>query len=222
MNLRAILAVTAGAAALAVTACSHTSAAHAVHAAKQGPPAYLGRWHAYDYELCIGQALDLTSATATSNPPCSGDSTSGWERMAGCSYPSGGCGFAWIALTFARHADGTVTATPSAAPVAVPGPDGGSFYDDGLTICTLNSTGKIVPCNADVTGIPPEGLTPGSQQLSLVNSGVLKVRLPQGYWAAPVMRCAASRPRRPSSSITVRTPDQPQPALADPLGVLTH
>lgn len=65
----------------------------------------------------------------------------------------------------------------------MPSPDGGSFYDDGLTICTLNPTGNIVPCNAGVTGIPPEGLTPGSQQLSLVNTGVLKVTLPQGYWA---------------------------------------
>lgn len=144
--------------------------------------AYLGWWHAHDYELCIGQALDLTSATATSNPPCNGDSTSGWERMWGCGYPSGGCGFAWIALTFAYRADGTVTAMPSAAPVAVPSPYGGSFYDEGLTICTLNGTGNIVPCNAGVTGIPPEGLTPGSQQLSLLNSGVLKVTLPQGYW----------------------------------------
>jgi pimeloyl-ACP methyl ester carboxylesterase len=143
---------------------------------------YLGRFYAHDYELCIGQALDMTSATAASNPPCGGNGTSGWERMWGCGYPSGGCGFAWIALRFTYHADGTVTATPSSAPVPVPGPVGGSFYDDGLTVCTLNAAGNIVPCNAGVTGIPPEGLTPGSQQLSLVSGGVLKVTLPQGYW----------------------------------------
>jgi pimeloyl-ACP methyl ester carboxylesterase len=143
---------------------------------------YLGRFYAHDYELCIGQALDITPATAASNPPCSGDGTMGWERMWGCGYPSGGCGFAWIALRFTYQAGGTVTATPSAAPIPVPNPDGGSFYDDGLTVCTLNATGKIVPCNAGVTGIPPEGLTPESQQLSLVSGGVLKVTLPQGYF----------------------------------------
>ena len=124
----------------------------------------------------------MTSATAISNPPCSGDGTSGWERMSGCGYPSGGCGFAWIALRFTYQADGTVTATPSSAPIPVPSPVGGSFYDDGLTVCTLNATDNIVPCNAGDTGIPPEGLTPGSQQLSLVSGGVLKVTLPQGYW----------------------------------------
>ena len=97
---------------------------------------------------------------------------------AGCSYPSGGCGFAWIAS------------------VAVPSPDGGSFYDDGLTICTLNPTGKIVPCDAGITGIPPEGLTPGSQQLSLEGSSVLKVKLPQGYWGdASYEVCGQSAPQ---------------------------
>lgn len=40
-----------------------------------------------------------------------------------------------------------------------------------------------MPCNAGVTGIPPEGLTPGSLRLFLLNSGVLKVTLPQGYWS---------------------------------------
>jgi pimeloyl-ACP methyl ester carboxylesterase len=146
---------------------------------------YLGRFYGHDYELCIGQALDLTPATAASNPPCSGDSTSGWERLWGCGYPTGGCGFAWIALSFAYHADGTVTATPTAAPTPVPSPEGGSFYDDGLTVCTLTQTGKIVPCNASVTrlpaGISPEGLAV-TQQLSLVGGSVLKVTLPQGYY----------------------------------------
>jgi hypothetical protein len=94
----------------------------------------------------------------------------------------GGCGFAWIPLTFAYHADGTVTATASAAPVPVPSPVGGAFYDDRLTVCTLNSTGKIVPCNGGIPGIPPEGLTPGTEQLSLVKADVLKETLPQGYF----------------------------------------
>jgi pimeloyl-ACP methyl ester carboxylesterase len=143
---------------------------------------FVGRFYSHDYELCVGQALDLTAATAASNPPCSGNGTSGWERLWGCGYASGGCGFAWIALQFAYQADGTVTATSTSAPIPVPSPAGGSFYDDALTVCTLNGTGKIVPCNASVTGIPPEGLTPGSEQLSLVGGGVLKVTLPQGYW----------------------------------------
>lgn len=144
--------------------------------------AYLGRWYSHDYELCIGQTLDLTPMTAMANPPCSGVSTSGWERMWGCGYPTGGCGYAWIALTFAFQADGTVTATPTAAPVPVPSPSGGTFAYQQLTICTLNGSGDIVPCNGSLSGIPPEGLTPGSQELSLLNSGVLKITLPQGYW----------------------------------------
>lgn len=40
----------------------------------------------------------------------------------------------------------------------------------------------ILAVAAGATGIPPEGLTPPSRQLSLVNSGVLKMTLPQGYW----------------------------------------
>jgi len=143
---------------------------------------YLGRFYSHDYQLCIGQALEATSTAIASNPPCSGNGTSGWEEMWGCGYASGGCGFAWIALRFTYQADGTVTAVPSAAPIPVPSPDGGSFYDDGLTVCTLSAGGEIVPCNAGVTGIPPEGLTPASQQLSLVNGGVLKITLPQGYF----------------------------------------
>jgi pimeloyl-ACP methyl ester carboxylesterase len=157
---------------------------------------YLGGFDAHDYELCIGQALDMSAATAASSPPCSGNGTSGWERMWGCGYPSGGCGFAWIALHFAYQAGGTVTATPSAAPISVPSPDGGSFYDDGLTVCTLSATGKVVPCNAGVTGIPPEGLTPASQQLSLVSGGVLKVTLPQGYFGGSSFNvCSQSAPQ---------------------------
>jgi hypothetical protein len=144
---------------------------------------YLGRWYAHDYELCVGQAPDFAAYDpSTGEMPCGGNGASGYERLWGCGYPEGGCGFAWIPLTFAYHADGTVTATASAAPVPVPKPAGGAFYDDGLTICTLNGTGKIVPCNGGTTGIPPEGLTPGSLQLSLVTGGVLKETLPPGYW----------------------------------------
>jgi hypothetical protein len=154
---------------------------------------YPGQWNAHDYELCIGQALDFSAYSSTGQMPCSGGSTSGYERMWGCGYPVGGCGFAWIPLTFAYHADGTVTATPSAAPVPVPSPVGGAFYDDQLTLCTLNTTGKIVPCNGGITGIPPEGLTPGSVQLSVVKGGVLKETLPQGYFGgASYYVCSAS------------------------------
>jgi pimeloyl-ACP methyl ester carboxylesterase len=151
---------------------------------------YLGLFHSHDDELCIGQALDLTPTTAAHNPPCSGDSTSGWERLWGCGYPAGGCGYAWIALSFSPQADGTVTATPSAAPVPVPSPVGSPFYDDGLTVCTLSQSGKIVPCSGVV--IPPEGLAV-TQQLSLMNGGVLKVTLPQGYYGgASYDLCGAS------------------------------
>ena len=159
--------------------------------------AYLGRWYAHDYELCVGQPLDFSAYDrSTGEMPCSGSGTSGYERMWGCGYPVGGCGFAWVPLTFAYHADGTVTATASAAPVPVPSPVGGAFYDDGLTVCTLNTTGKIVPCNGGITGFPPEGVTPGSEQLSLVKGGVLKETLPQGYWGgASYDVCSASAPQ---------------------------
>ena len=69
------------------------------------------------------------------------------------------------------------------------------FYDDALTVCTLNQTGKIVPCNGGVAGIPPEGLAV-TQQLSLVTGGVLKVTLPQGYYGGRSYdMCGASAPQ---------------------------
>jgi pimeloyl-ACP methyl ester carboxylesterase len=145
--------------------------------------AYLGQWYAHDYELCVGQELDFSAYDrSTGEMPCNGSGPSGYERMWGCGYPVGGCGFAWVPLIFAYHADGTVTATASAAPIPVLSPMGGRFYDDGLTVCTLNRTGKIVPCNGGIPGIPPEGVAPGSEQLSLVKGGVLRETLPQGYW----------------------------------------
>jgi pimeloyl-ACP methyl ester carboxylesterase len=156
--------------------------------------AYLGRWYAHDYELCAGQALDFSAYDrSTGEMPCNGSGTSGYQRLWGCGYPVGGCGFAWVPLTFAYHADGTVTAAATAAPVSVPSPVGGAFYDDGLTVCTLNTTGKIVPCNGGIPGIAPEGVTPGTEQLSLLKGGVLKETLPRGYWAgASYEVCSAS------------------------------
>lgn len=146
--------------------------------------AYFGRWHAHDYELCAGQALDFAAYDrSTGEMPCTGSGASGYERMRGCGYAAGGRGFAWVPLTFACHADGTVTTTAGAAPVPVPSPVGGAFYDDSLTVCALNGADKIVPCNGGIAGIPPEGIAPGSGQLSIVKAGVLKETLPQGYWS---------------------------------------
>jgi pimeloyl-ACP methyl ester carboxylesterase len=155
---------------------------------------YLGQWYAHDYALCVGQALDFTAYDhGTGKMPCNGTGTSGYEGLWGCGYAVGGCGFAWVPLTFAYHANGTITATPSAAPIPVPTPVGGRFYDDGLTVCTLNTTDRIVPCNGGIPGIAPEGVTPGSEQLALVKGGVLRQTLPQGYWGgASYDVCSAS------------------------------
>jgi len=149
---------------------NHTSD-HVLTVNRASAASVLGRWYAHDGEICIGQALDLSAYTGTGDAPCSGSSTSGWERSWGCSYISLSpprCGFAWVPLSFAYQAGGRVIATASTT----------NGSGRATTICTATGSGQVVPCG----GLSPEGIVPVTQTLSLVKAGVLKVAMPPGYF----------------------------------------